>query len=235
MPNTFPCAICGTPIRNTFFAISSVGRVCPVCWSQNGKTSSAPPFQLTPPPLIPDSVPSDEWYTPQWLLDIVRGCDFDLDPCSDPSRDTPCRMHMVGAEGQDGLAASWRTSQTQRSRVWLNPPYSALGAWTARAAAAIDTGEAELVVMLIPFRPEGFWHDWIWCGPNGGAIVGHPRQRIVFEHPRGTPGSTAGRFPSAIVILASDLDVERYARRIITCGFIRQKRDIAWIHPNVWR
>ena len=60
-------------------------------------------------------VSSDEWYTPQWIIDVLG--EFDLDPCSPIGRpfDT-AKVHYTKED--DGL------SRVSSGRVWLNPPYS---------------------------------------------------------------------------------------------------------------
>ena len=60
-------------------------------------------------------VSSDEWYTPQWIIDVLG--EFDLDPCSPIDRpfDT-AKVHYTKED--DGLSRVWS------GRVWLNPPYS---------------------------------------------------------------------------------------------------------------
>ena len=150
---------------------------------------TAEPFRLTAPPLFGVSAESsDEWYTPQWLLAALPP--VDLDPCSDPGRETPADRHYVGAEGEDGLALPWS------DRVWVNPPYSDLTRWCAKAADHAARNDPAYVIALIPFRPEGFWHGTVWSA----RWIAHTKRRIVFEHPRGCPSAGAGRFPSALVI-----------------------------------
>jgi hypothetical protein len=58
---------------------------------------------------------TDEWYTPQYIIDSLGK--FDLDPCAPivPLYQTAGTMYN---ELEDGLAQNWE------GRVWLNPPYS---------------------------------------------------------------------------------------------------------------
>lgn len=65
------------------------------------------------------SVSSDEWYTPQWIIEKLGP--FDLDPCSPEHRpfDT-ATVHWT--KQQDGLRMPW--GKPENVRVWLNPPYS---------------------------------------------------------------------------------------------------------------
>lgn len=57
----------------------------------------------------------------------------------------------------DGLLRSWRGE-----RVWVNPPYSRLEPWLAKAWDAMADG-CELVVMLLPANrcEQGWWQDYV--------------------------------------------------------------------------
>lgn len=96
---------------------------------------------------------SVEWYTPDAVLaavaaflgDAADGL-IDLDPCAEPTRRVPARTHLVGAEGMDGLAASWAGT------VFVNPPYGAgIAAWTTKFATDPALAEG---VLLLPARTE---------------------------------------------------------------------------------
>lgn len=97
---------------------------------------------------------------------------------------------------QDGLLQPWV------GRVWCNPPYGRqIGKWVARARQAAMSGEAEIVVMLLPARTDTrWWHDYIWDErthqPRPGVRVRLLRGRIKFI---GTKRGSAP-FPSAVVI-----------------------------------
>lgn len=62
-------------------------------------------------------VSSDEWYTPQWLIDTLGP--FDLDPCSAVSPLFQTATETYNKE-QDGLTKEWDKNKV----IWLNPPYS---------------------------------------------------------------------------------------------------------------
>lgn len=130
---------------------------------------------------------SDEWYTPKRILDALPP--MTLDPCSDESKATPCRMHYVLSEGNDGLDLNWR------GRVWLNPPYSNTAKWLEKMSGEVESGRVQAVLALLPYRPEGYWHDYVW--PSLVAL-GHFRRRVRFEHPRGVPAEGTGQFPSGL-------------------------------------
>jgi hypothetical protein len=152
---------------------------------------------------------SDEWYTPQWLLDALPQ-PLDLDPCADPGRRVPALRHIVGQEGGDGLAEPWQ------GRVFCNPPYSAgnLPKWIAKCRAEADRGCE--VIALVPARVEsGYWWDHVW----GVARVGLLEDRIAFED-----SQTAGTFGSALIV---------WPHGSFNCWLPAQiaGRRIAWVWP----
>lgn len=61
------------------------------------------------------TTPTDEWYTPQEIIDALGR--FDLDPCApvSPLWETADVMYN---KNDNGLTKDWF------GRVWLNPPYS---------------------------------------------------------------------------------------------------------------
>jgi site-specific DNA-methyltransferase (adenine-specific) len=70
----------------------------------------------------------------------------------------------------DGLAQDWTDE-----RCWMNPPYSALEAWTEKAAR-----ESALTVGLLPVRTDLAWfHDHVLAA---GAEVRFIRGRLRFGH-----------------------------------------------------
>lgn len=125
----------------------------------------------------PDWWSSDHWATP-WPL--VRELErefgaFDLDPC--------CRAETAKAKAsytpeQNGLALPWF------GRVFLNPPYSKPAPWLQRALDTTSTGEARLVVALLPVRTDTRWfHDLV----KGRAELRFIRGRIKWLGWQGTP------------------------------------------------
>jgi transcriptional regulator with XRE-family HTH domain len=98
------------------------------------------------------------WETPKDLLEQlyqVFGI-FDLDPCSPTSngRTAPVKAKVHYTEDDDGLSLSWFGT------VFVNPPYGrSLPQWTAKAKSEVKQGNAQVVVALIPARPDtSYWH-----------------------------------------------------------------------------
>ena len=88
---------------------------------------------------------SDDAYTPDWVLDIVKralGGIIDLDPCSDPQRRVPARRHFTLAD--DGLSEPWHGT------VFVNPPYSDTTAWLRHLHLYIQAGSVTAAIALLP-------------------------------------------------------------------------------------
>lgn len=84
---------------------------------------------------------TDEWHTPQWLLDALGP--FDDDPCL-PGRG-------------DGLTRPWEGS------VWLNPPYRQVKPFLKKM---VEHGDG---VALVFARTETKWaHEYVW--PHASAV-----------------------------------------------------------------
>lgn len=85
---------------------------------------------------------TDEWATPpefvRPLAEAVGG--FDLDPCSG-AEESPVAAETYTAE-DDGLAQAWF------GRVWVNPPYSEMEAWTRKAVNESQRDETEVIIYL---------------------------------------------------------------------------------------
>jgi len=82
------------------------------------------------------------WATPReyWepLSDALGG--FDLDPASGAEATPIADERYTVAD--NGLEQPWY------GRVWVNPPYSAMSEWTAKATTETRDGDAETVVYL---------------------------------------------------------------------------------------
>jgi len=142
---------------------------------------------VAPDDVDDNTTASDTWLTPRWLLDALGS--VDLDPCSDPSRHTPAARHLVGIEGDDGLAEPWR------GRVFCNPPYSrgSLPIWAAKCVDSLP--RCDWIVLLIPAAVgTKYWHDLIW---TQASMVGFPRGRLDFG------GNDSPSFDSAAVLFGN--------------------------------
>ena len=123
------------------------------------------------------SVSSDEWYTPQWIIEKLGP--FDLDPCSPEHRpfDTAI-VHMT--KQQDGLAMSW--GSPSEVRVWLNPPYSRpLVEQFVKKMSEHNNG----IALLVNRQDNVMWQEVIF--PTA-ASMSFMRYRVRFIRPDGSAG-----------------------------------------------
>jgi len=132
---------------------------------------------------------SSEWATPPELfaaLDAEHA--FTLDACA-TADNAKCSHFFTRKE--DGLAQPWT------DRVWCNPPYGrAIGLWLQKAWESVQTGQAELVVCLVPARVDtSWWHEYAARGE-----VTFLRGRLRFGG-----GEASAPFPSALVVFRGAL------------------------------
>lgn len=121
------------------------------------------------------SVSSDEWYTPQWIIERLGP--FDLDPCSPMNRPFDTASVHVTKE-QDGLQCDWGTG-----RVWLNPPYSRpLIEEFVKKMAEHDNG----IALLVNRQDNVMWQEVIF--PTAASML-FMRHRVKFIHPEGKKSS----------------------------------------------
>ena len=147
------------------------------------------PIKAKNPLLTSDS---DEWYTPQDIIQRVNDCigPIDIDPCSEPwSAEHPFRVpaqhHFTKA--MDGLSRPWF------GHVFVNPPYGrALPHWVLKTYLAHNRGETGETILLVPARTDTKWFQYLW----EASRVCFVRGRISFESPAGA--KWCAPFPSAI-------------------------------------
>lgn len=134
---------------------------------------------------------SDHWATPPSLIeDLEREFGpFDLDPCCMPVTAKAPKFYTAQ---ENGLAQPWH------GKVFMNPPYSNPAPWVEKALSETRSGNAHLVVALLPVATDTKWfHDFI----NGKAEIRFLQGRVRFFGWAGTP-ITAPKSPSMIVIFS---------------------------------
>jgi phage N-6-adenine-methyltransferase len=145
-----------------------------------------------------NSSTSETWTTPKELLEPLYSVfgTFDLDPCSPCSNGctAPVKAKDYYTETDDGLSLPWF------GRVFLNPPYNrSLSRWTAKAKAEVERGNAEMVVGLVPARPDtAYWHRDI----AGSASVFFLKGRLKFGN-----AEQVAPFPSCLVVWGGSDDL----------------------------
>jgi site-specific DNA-methyltransferase (adenine-specific) len=151
-------------------------------WLEENDAGKPPP---SPKHSVHFSSASCEWATPQDLFDELNRefGGFTVDVCA--TKDNALCPRYYDRE-QDGLRQPWT------GRVWCNPPYGReIRRWVQKASESVQSGEAEIVVCLVPARVDtAWWHDY--CA---SAEVRFLRGRLRFgEAKSGAP------FPSAVVV-----------------------------------
>ena len=138
---------------------------------------------------------SDEWETPQDFYERLNGeFNFTLDPCC-TSKNAKCAKYYTREE--DGLSKSWANEV-----VFVNPPYSEVGAWVKKAHDE-STHNNATVVMLIPSRTDTrYWHDYIM---SAAGTIYFVKGRLKFYNKivadsTGETKINPAPFPSAVVV-----------------------------------
>lgn len=133
---------------------------------------------------------SDEWSTPQDLFDLLDAeFHFGLDAAA-TAENSKCGSSYCDKIGDALELVNWNY-HAQGKPIWLNPPYSLIGKFMAKAAhEAYHKGAT--VVCLIPSRTDTrYWHDYVMHAHELRFIRG----RLKFG------GANNGApFPSCIVI-----------------------------------
>ena len=127
---------------------------------------------------------SDEYQTPEWLFkSLDREFRFDVDLCAAPGN---FQTEPFFTKAQDALIHDW----THFKACWMNPPYSLVEKFMARAWDAGRMGIT--VVALVPVRTDTQW--WYKYAVNAAQI------RFIVGRLRFGPGAGSAPFPSAIVV-----------------------------------
>lgn len=132
---------------------------------------------------------SDEWTTPQWLVDqyAAEFGPFDLDPAATAG---DAKAPVFYTREDDGLSQPWK------GKVWVNPPYSAVGHWVAKAAAEVAAGNAECAVCLVPARVDA---RWFRAAQETASVIRVLPQRVKFGS-----ATDSAPFPSAIIVFGAN-------------------------------
>lgn len=123
----------------------------------------------------------DQRITPDWFLAELEAefGPFTLDVAANAAN---AKAPSFFDRDDDGLAMAWGGA----SRVWCNPPYSALAAWVAKAWAEHRAG-CPLIVMFLPANrtEQPWWQDLVEPHRDGRGPIEtrFVRRRIPFGHP----------------------------------------------------
>lgn len=156
---------------------------------------------------------SDDWLTPDWLLEKVRlafGGRIDLDPCSHPDDHVNAKRRVFWPR-ESGLDVFWH------GRVFVNPPFGrGIEKWYHKAWVSGRCGAQ--VLLLIPV-----WTDSIgfqFYAPRSDAIC-FIRGRLNFINPaKHVPfGAT-----NSHAMIAYGLTVQEFMRGFGDVGWVIRPR-----------
>ena len=136
-----------------------------------------------------------EWYTPEHVIDAaaqVMG-DFDLDPASCENANRIVNALKFYTLEDNGLEQPWA------GRVWLNPPYDAVGPWVEKLIAEYEAGNVTEAVLLVNANTETRWFEKLWkfsiCFVRGRLKFWNPEKTTAVGAPHGNAVIYVGAFP----------------------------------------
>jgi hypothetical protein len=144
-----------------------------------------------------DGHPSQEWSTPEYVLEPVRqalGGTIGLDPCTEPGN--PAAAERFYCLPADGAALPW-----DAETIYVNPPYSrARERWVLKCIEAARAGST--VVLLIPAATDTrIWQKAVSTATSAVFIKG----RVKFGTLRPNRRQEAASHPSSLVGWNTDL------------------------------
>lgn len=154
--------------------------------------------------VITASSESNEWYTPQWIIDLARETmgGIDLDPASCPDAQAGIQARAYCAIGDDGFNQPWS------GRVWLNPPYGTSGegaaGWALKLKREYDIGQVTAAVLLVKAAFGYNWFNDLWYTYPTCIL----RERVTFVSP--VDGIARGPAKHATALIYFGPDVERF-------------------------
>lgn len=148
-------------------------------------------------PITQTKIPlSDEWATPAEVFAPLHAeFRFTVDAAAAAWN---AKLPRFWDKAANGLLRRW-----DGERVWLNPPYSRIGDWLAKAA--MEPRESGIVVALVPASPDRhWWSNYVEGCCTVRLLTRHTLSsgRIHFEKEDGTKGRAP--FASALLIYRQD-------------------------------
>lgn len=147
---------------------------------------------------------SDEWMTPQWLVDWVhKFLPIGLDPCTTPAN--PVRALKYYTKQDNGKTGPW-WDVPRGHCVYVNPPYSDVSAWVDRVCQE----KKHPLLLLVPARVDTkWWHQML----DRATSVLFFRGRLKFSERQ-----TSAPFPSALV--GFHMDEHRFTDAFHDLGWV---------------
>ena len=136
------------------------------------------------------SAKTDEWPTPQDVVDewARRVGPFTLDVAADAKNAKAARFYTLE---RDGLAQDW-LKDAGGGAIWINPPYSDVEPFVAKAIA--ESARGATVVMLLPARTDTRWFHLV-LAVQDRAELWFLRGRLRFGDAK-----NSAPFPSMVVV-----------------------------------
>lgn len=142
---------------------------------------------------------TDEWYTPEKYLDLVRQVigEIDYDPCSCPEAQKRVRANHWSSRYNLSLFIDWLvpkirgflgnfrpidrfTGVRKTKSVFCNPPFSLVAKFVEKMIAEYESGNFEQGILLVNASVDSRWFHKLWN--YDVCLTNH---RIRFEAPKG--------------------------------------------------
>lgn len=144
----------------------------------------------------------DERFTPRALVSELHAKHrFSVDAASHPESPAAQIIGKHWTKEQDGLKQAWRGQ-----RIFVNPPFSELSTWVAKADSEVRDNGCPLVVMLLPATrtEQPWWQKYV--EPVRDSSAGIVRTRFLrgrtrFGQPGDPEGEQAGSPPFGCVLV----------------------------------
>lgn len=154
-----------------------------------GRKSALHPQQSKAMTAAERDAAGDDRSTPQEFVDQIAeklGIDgFEMDPCASEENHKAPNYHTIET---DGLASQWSVDGRPAS-CFVNPPFSDLATWIAKAAAEWAAGNCSVIAMLLPDgRHEQEWWtalEAVRDMPGSPVSTHYVRGRLRFTTPGG--------------------------------------------------
>lgn len=137
-----------------------------------------PEEYFAPSALADDEESTDERWTPESVLSVVRAYGpIAIDPCSTPDNRTNAPVHCYRGGPQCGLRATWYTHTIGGGIAWVNPPYSRgnIAAWANKCVSEARLGAT--IIALVTADLSTQWGTVLFRQANALAFW---RGRIAF-------------------------------------------------------
>lgn len=104
---------------------------------------------------VPDDTEgSDSWFTPAWIIELVRDVlgGIDLDPASCEIAQGVVKAKRYYTRADDGLSRPWIAD-----RLFANPPYSRPQPWAEKLIAEWSAGNVKAAIFLTSNATDSRW------------------------------------------------------------------------------